>query len=195
MRYGVSLIAAGVLALGVCGAGQAAQSGFTDQKGDGFTIEVPSKWQVAPKDFLDKIQKSQAGQGGKMLMLIQGPDENGMPKIVIMERNDPGATPENLAALSDSDAKAWCDTVKENLKKQTGKDMDVSCGKTSIPAGTALYMEMTLPTTGGADMRSLTWTIPHKDTSVVASVMFPKADESKDLPLVKKMVESLKFTK
>ena len=189
MRYGMSVLIAGLLTLGLCGAGHAAQSGFTEQKADGLSMELPSAWKVMPAEALAELQKRQPG--GKMLLAAEGDVQN-FPKLFVMTRQDPGA---GANKFSDSEVKTWCDTLKDNLKKQLGdKYQELVCGKATTKAGVALAMEMTVPT-GGPEMVSVTWTLPRGDNSLVATAMFPKTDEAKLLPLVKKSFESIQLSK
>lgn len=192
MGYGVSVIATGLIVAGLwCSAG-AAPAGFTEQKAEGVIVDLPPGWRAAPKEFLARVQEGQAA-AGKILMLVQGPDKNGLPKAVLMEREDPGATSEKIDAMSDSDLKLWCDTLKSNLRGRTGgKFEDVRCEKSQTRAGYALGTRMIVPS-GGPDMLTLTWTIPHGDTSLVATVMFPKSDEEKYLAPAREMLQSIRF--
>lgn len=188
------MIAAGLLITGLGAVAQAAPAGFTEQKAEGVVVDLPPGWRAAPKEFLARVQEGQAA-AGKILMLVQGPDKNGMPKAVLMEREEPGATSEKIDAMSDSDLKLWCDTLKTNLKGRTGgKYEDVRCEKSRTQAGYALGTRMIVPS-GGPEMLTLTWTIPHGDTTLVATVMFPKADESKYLSPAREMLQSIRFAR
>lgn len=194
MRCKVSALAAGLLVIGLGYVAQAAPAGFKEQKAEGVIVDLPPGWQAAPKEFLARVQEGQAA-AGKILMLVQGPDKNGMPKAVLMEREEPGLTPEKIDAMSDSDLTLWCETLKTNLKGRTGgKYEDVQCEKSRTQAGHALGTRMTVPS-GGPEMLTLTWTIPHGETSLVATVMFPKADESKYLSPAREMLQSIRFAR
>ena len=56
MRYGVSVIATGLIVAGLwCSAG-AAPAGFTEQKAEGVIVDLPPGWRAAPKEFLARVQ-------------------------------------------------------------------------------------------------------------------------------------------
>lgn len=192
MRYGVRMVLAGVLALGLYGAAQAAPSGFTEQKTGSLIIDVPSDWKLMPKELLSQMEQQQPGV--KILLGVQGPTPQGLPTVMVVENEAGAATQQGIDAMSDSDFKTQCDMVKENLKKQMGKDVPIVCEKIKTQLGSGLYMQMTVPT-GGPEVENITLTMSNADTSVVANATLMKADEGKYLPVIKQIFESIRPVK
>lgn len=191
MRYSTKALLAGLLVIGLCGAAQAAPAGFTTQKGDGISVDVPTDWKMMPKDFMAKLQER--APSGTLLMGAQGPD-GGMPQMMVIAEKDPQATPGKIDAMPDSEVKTWCDTINSNLKAKTGKDIPVKCAKVKTASGQALLMQMVVPA-GEGEMVSKTWTVAGKDKSVTMTVMYAKTLESKVGAQVNKMAESIKLGK
>lgn len=191
MRYGAKAILAGLLVLGLCGMGQAAPAGFATQKGNGITMDVPTTWQVMPKEFLAKLQER--NPAGTLLMGAQGPD-GGMPQLLVLEKDDPESAPDKIGAMSKAEVDAWCGTLRGNLKAKTGRDIPITCEKIKTASGEALFMQMTVPA-NEAEMVSMTWTVAGKGKSVSMTVMLPKALESKYAAPIKTMAESMKLGK
>ena len=81
MRYAWTLLLAGALCLGLADAALAAPDGFKEHKLPGLTIDLPSDWQIAPKEALAQVQK-QAGDM-KVLLMAQSPE---VPQFAIMEQ-------------------------------------------------------------------------------------------------------------
>ena len=81
MRYAWTLLLAGALSLGLAGAALAAPDGFKEHKLPGLAIDLPSDWQIAPKEALAQVQK-QAGDM-KVLLMAQSPE---VPQFAIMEQ-------------------------------------------------------------------------------------------------------------
>ncbi len=198
MRYRVTLIMAGIMAgmglLPLCTPTLAASAGFTEQKGERLVVDVPNDWQVAPREFLARVEEGQTA-AGKVLMLVQGTARGGMPKVIFMERADPGATSERIGDMTDADLKLWCDALRSGLRQRGGAGLDeVNCEKGRTRTGHALITHMTIPT-GGRQMRTLTWTIPHGETTLIASIMYPRGEDEKYLPKARTMFESVRFGK
>lgn len=189
MRHCTKAILTALLVLGLSSVSTAAPAGFTTQKGTGISVDVPTTWAMMPKEFMTKLQERTPS--GTILMGAQGPD-GGLPQMMVIQENDPGASSGKIDAMTGVEVKAWCDTIAANLKAKTGRDIPVKCDKTKTASGQALFMQMTVPAQE-AEMVSMTWTVAGKAKSVTMTVMFSKALEAKAGPQVKKMAESIKL--
>lgn len=192
MRYGIRMLLAGVLALGLCGAVQAAPTGFAERKAGPVNIDVPADWKLMPKELLSRLEKRQTG--AKVLLGVQGPTPQGLPTLVVIENRAAAGTETNLDAMSESDFQARCDVMKKTLKTQTGKDVPLICEKLKTQMGAGLYMQMTLPT-GGPEVENITLTVIEGDAQIVANATLLASEEDRYLPLIRQIFASIRRAK
>lgn len=189
MRCTHVVLAAGMVVLGLAAQVCAAPAGFTEHKAQGVTIVLPSEWQIAPKDFMAKLQK-QAGSA-KILLLAQG--AGGEPKMTVMRQPQGGLTQAKFEKMDEADITKMCaEFVKGNEQLHP---TDVVCGREKADKGSALAARFTIPAQGSRPaMCAVNWVFYQGKSTVVANAMFKKDDAEKLLPQVESALKSVRLT-
>ncbi len=190
MRFGYALLVAGALSLGVGVHAQAAD--FKAQKAGNITIDLPSDWEVLPKEMLEQIAQA---NGANVLMLAQGPSQ-GFPKLTVLQSPDP-STQEAFLKMDKAQTDDLCKQFNGNLESQFGKGkVEASCSKVENNGVAALATQMTIPAQGNRpEIVTMTWSYPNAGKGVAVSAMFLKKDAGKYEADTKKALQSVKFNK
>lgn len=188
MRFPTALIMAGILAPGLGVQARAAE--YVTQKAGNVSIDLPKGWQVAPKDFMDKL----ASSNPNILMLAQGPND-GFPKLTVVKSPDP-ATQDQFKALDATQIEALCKGFNANIAARFGDKLKATCEKVKGGGASALSTRMTLPAEGKTPkLTNINWSYPNGGKGVSVSVMFPSKDNAKYTGEVMKTLGSVKFAK
>lgn len=187
MRYKYAFLLAGVLVLGLAAQAAAAQAGFTEHKARGFSIALPSEWQVAPKDFMAKMQK-EAG-AAKILLLAQG--AGGEPKVTVVRQSQGGLTQAAFEKMDEAVIKKMCDEFAQRNQKM--KPEGFVCGREKAEKGTALAARFTIPAQGSRPaMCMVNWAFYQGKNTVAVSAMFKKDLAETLLPQVEAALKTIK---
>ncbi len=189
MRCKHAVLAAGMVVLGLTAQVRAAPAGFTEHKTGGVAIALPSEWQIAPKDFVAKLQK-QAGSA-KILLLAQG--VGGEPKMTVMRQPQGGLTQAEFEKMDDVGIKKVCREFAEGNKNLHPEDF--VCGREKADKGSALAARFAIPAQGSRPaMCMVNWVFYQGKSAVVANAMFKKDNAEKLLPRVEASLKSVRLT-
>ncbi len=166
MRYAWTLLLAGALSLGLAGAALAAPDGFKEHKLPGLAIDLPSDWQIAPKEALAQVQK-QAGDM-KVLLMAQSPE---VPQFAIMEQPVGEMDQAAFAKLDEDGVKEICAQAIDGFKR--GGATEVNCARETTAKGAALAVAALFPARG---LCNVSWGFYEGKKTLAVSAMLRQRD-------------------
>ena len=168
MRYAWTLLLAGFLSLSLAlsGAALAAPNGFTEHKLPGLTIDLPSDWQIAPKEALAQLQKKAGDM--KILLAAQSPE---VPQFAIMEQPIAGMEQVAFVKLDDAGVQEICAQAISGFKQ--GGATEVNCSRQTTAKGAAMAITALFPARG---LCNVSWGFYKGKKTLAVSAMLRQRD-------------------
>lgn len=147
-KFGILAVVTIMLCFGV--QAHAASAGSANTTLEGFSINLPSDWEVLNRQEMDELESPPSGY--KMVLAATAKAE--YPKIMGYVQDQGNLTQAEFEALPNKEIERMCGEFLTNIKSRIPTATNASCNRQKVAKGFALVVTMDLPE---AKVRNSTW--------------------------------------